>query len=187
MQQFYEDFETLDRFTLSLDYHRDKIECIHCAKRNQFVSHGIIYKQRSMSWREPVGKRIFCSDRHGRSGCGRTFQLYVANEIPSCHYSAARLWAFIAALLARQSVADAYQQATGQTESRHAWRWINRLMRRLTDYRRFLKRPSGSIAPRPRSTTRRLHILLSTLEQLPATPDHCQCSSFQLQRQSAFI
>jgi hypothetical protein len=32
------------------------------------VSHGFIYNQHASAEKEPVGKRVFCSNRHGRSG-----------------------------------------------------------------------------------------------------------------------
>jgi len=75
MQRFFADLKTLHIFTLSLDFHQDELTCQHCAKNDQFVSHGFVYKQRSIEIKEPVAKRIFCSNRHQRSGCGRSFQI----------------------------------------------------------------------------------------------------------------
>ena len=62
-------------------------------------------------------KLAFCSNRYGRKGCGRTFQLYVANEIPSCRYGATHLFVFIRALMAKLNIEEAYLKATGQSES----------------------------------------------------------------------
>ena len=112
MKQFYPNFESINVLTLSLDYHQNELECKYCSKNDQFVSHGIIYKQRSSTCAEKVGKRIFCSNRYGRQGCGRTFQLYVANELPSFRYGAAHLFIFITALISMQEVDEAYHQAT---------------------------------------------------------------------------
>ena len=168
MQRFFEDYESIKQFTLSLDYHQDQLECAHCLKNDQFVSHGIVYKQRSMTLSEPVGKRIFCSNRYGRSGCGRTVQLYVADEFPSFQYGAAVLFIFIVSLLANLTVPESYEKATGQSESRNAWRWLNRLIRRLTDYRRFLKVRLDSISTQFKAHVRRLRILLPRLERLVA-------------------
>lgn len=83
MPKYFNDMDTLHRFTLEIDRYQDELQCHHCAKNDQFVSHGFIYKQRSQSLREAVGKRIFCSNRYGRSGCARTFRLYIATELPS--------------------------------------------------------------------------------------------------------
>ena len=63
MQRFFEDFESIKQFTRSLDYYQYKLECAHCLKNDQFVSHGIVYKQRSLTLSEPVGKRILPTGR----------------------------------------------------------------------------------------------------------------------------
>jgi hypothetical protein len=135
MQRFFDIFSSIDLFTLSLDHHQDKIQCDHCLKNNQFISHGIIYKQSSMTERKPSGKRIICSNRYGRSGCGRTTQLYVSNRIPRLHYEASVVFVFISHLLAKVCVTQVYQQATGQFEARNAWRWLTKLMLQLSAYR----------------------------------------------------
>lgn len=187
MQRFFEDFKSITQFTRSLDYNQDKLECAHCLKKDQFVSHGIVYKQRSMTLSQPVGKRIFCSNRYGRSGCGRTFQLYVADEFPSFQYGTAVLFIFIVSLLADLTVPDSYEKATGQSEARNAWRWLNRLIRRLTDYRHFLKVRLDSISTQFKTPVKRLQILLPTLKRLVADFLNDPCSSYQLIHQRAFI
>lgn len=183
MQKFYHDYDSIHRFTLSLDYHQNKLECGHCSKSNQFVSHGVIYKQRSSTLAEKVGKRIFCSNRSGRKGCGRTFQIYIASEIPSLRYGAAQLFIFITALLANLTLSEAYYQATGQNETRHAWRWLARLTRQLSEYRTFLKVKMTSGFP---SHNRLFIHLLPTLAQL-FTPTKNGCSDYQIHQQKSFF
>jgi len=186
MKRFYPDFNTIDAFTLSLDYHQDELECVHCSKHDQFVSHGIIYKQRSSSFAEKVGKRLFCSNRYGRTGCGHTFQLYVATEIPHFRYGAAHLFVFISALLANHSISKAYIKATGQTEYRNAWSWLSRFMLKLSDYRSFLKvRCDGGVTiPRPKSGN--LKHLLPTLNRL-FNSNNNGCFHFQISQQQPFF
>ena len=186
MKRFYPDFNAIDAFTLSLDYHQNELECAHCLKHDQFVSHGIIYKQRSSALSEKVGKRIFCSNRHGRTGCGRTFQLYVANQIPSFRYGAAHLFIFILALIAKQPVDDAYFQATGQSESRHAWRWLKKLMLKLSQYRSFLKVRNKHDFNHFRSRSNYLKHLLPTLARI-FTVTCNGCSIYQMKQQHPFF
>lgn len=186
MQRFYENFGSIDVFTLSLDGHQDKLECAHCLKNDQFVSHGVVYKQRSIDKAEKVGKRIFCSNRYGRNGCGRTFQLYVASEIPFCRYGAAQLLVFIISLLANLTIADSYQQATGQLESTHAWRWLNKLMAKLSDYRHFLKVRAQTPSIRVSSRSKPLQHLLPTLVRL-FTDRNNGCVVYQTVQQQPFF
>ena len=186
MKRFYEDYDSIHLFTLSLDYHRNGVACVHCLKNDQFVAHGIIRKQRSISQSEKVGKRIFCSNRYGRTGCGRTFQLYVANEIPSFRYGAAQLFIFITALLANLTIVESYQVATGQSETRNAWRWLNRLILKLCDYRSFLKVRVETGLYRCTVTLKRLRHLLPTLARL-FTPINNGCFDYQINQQQRFL
>lgn len=187
MQKYFNNIESIDSFTLSLDYHKNKLQCLHCNKSDQFVSHGFIYKQRSISLAEKVGKRVFCSNRYGRSGCGRTFQLYISCEFISFQYGATQLSIFIASLLVNLTVHASYQKATGQSESRNAWRWLNKLMVKLTDYRRFLKARTQTVSTLFISKARRLQILFPTLKRLFSKMDNCPCSYYQYFHQTSFI
>lgn len=190
MQRFFEDFQSLDRFTLSLDCHA-QAACPHCLKSNQLVSHGVLYRQRSIEEREAVGKRVFCSNRYRHSGCGRTFPLYLSCILPGLRHGAAQLSAFLSALLRETPVETAYRQATAQAEPRHTWRWLAKLADRLPDYRRRLHRRPAGPENHFRSPSRRLRLLLPTLQtllsQLSRPTRDCPCARYQLHCQSAFI
>lgn len=186
MNRFYPSFESINALTLSLDYHRNELECAHCFKNDQFVSHGVIYKQRSSLLTDKVGKRIFCSNRYGRSGCGRTFQLYVASEVPHFRYGAAQLFIFIVALITRQNIGEAYSLATGQDETRNGWRWLTKMMLKLSDYRSFLRVRRISKIIHVYSKNNHLQHLLPTLLRLfNATSNGC--FNYQMKQQRAFF
>ena len=184
MQRFFDTFSSIDLFTLSLNHHQDKTQCAHCLKNNQFVSHGIVYKQHSITEREPVGKRIICSNRYGRSGCGRTIQLYVSDRVPRLHYDASVVFVFISLLMAKVCVSQAYQQATGQFETRNAWRWLTKLIRQLSTYRCTLSARTTAIV---HHQSRRLQLLLPTLMQMISQTNVRLCASYQLNHQRAFM
>lgn len=191
MQRFFKDYDAIHAFTFSLGFHLNELECAHCFKNDQFVSHGIIYKQRSMNEMEKVGKRILCSNRYGRSGCGHTFQLYVAHEIPTFRYGATHLFIFLIALFANHSIAESYQQATGRFEARHAWRWLDKLMAKLCDYRTVLKARTETLLgllPLPRLTSdhKILRHLLPTLARLLGHRNHA-CAVYQMNQQRPFV
>lgn len=187
MQRFFKDFESIDRFTLSLNCFGERLQCPHCSKSDQLVSHGVIYKQRSMNEREPVGKRVFCSNRYQHSGCGRTVQLYRTQVIPSLQYGTAQVFLFLSSLLMNLTLEDAYETATGQTEPRNAWRWLQKLMHKLTDFRFFLKDHLKLENACIQLNNRRLTLLLSTLKALFSELLHCPCAHYQLHSQHAFI
>jgi hypothetical protein len=187
MNIFFTTIALIDAFTLSLDCHTSTLQCQQCLKTGQFVSHGFIYKQRSLSVKEPVGKRILCSNRYGRSGCGRTVQLYIASELPSFRYGTAHLFVFLSSLLANFSVKQSYQKATRQPESRNAWRWLNALTHKLIHYRSVLRVRLKTVSNQYLSRIRRLQILLPTVERLFAKMNNCPCSNYQLITQRPFM
>ncbi len=187
MQKYFTDIESIDSFSLSLDYHQDVLHCAHCSRNDQFVSHGFVYKQRSQKVRQKVGKRLFCSNRDGRSGCGRTYRLYVAEALPCLQYGATHLFVFLLALISHATVQQAYEKATGTQEPRNAWRWLDKLQVKLVDYRCFLQRRANELSTQFRSRVRRLQILLPTVKRLFAVLDDCPCAHYQMHHQLRFI
>jgi hypothetical protein len=164
MKIFYDTLDALHQFTFSLDQHA--LTCTSCSARGQFVSHGFCYKQQNSAATTTAGKRILCSQRSGRTGCGRTVQLYVASEVPKLRYGSTQLFAFITALLANLSITAAYCKAVGKSESRHAWRWFKKLMQQLIVYRGYLHREAHTEVEMFATQSRSRQLLLPTLKAL---------------------
>lgn len=188
MRRFFPDFDSLNRYTLSLRFLQHPVQCRHCLKKHRMVSHGVVYKQRSISHKEPVGKRLLCSNRRGRTGCGRTVQLTIATRIPALHYDTAQLFAFLCTMLIGLSIPEAYLRATGKAQPRQAWRWLNSLMANLPDYRRRLPSRTQASSNSFKPQVRRLKLLFPTLEYVfdslsPIDP----CADFQLKFQQRFF
>ncbi len=51
--------------------------CPHCRKRGHLILHGFLYGYGDTDW-ITRGRRVFCSNRNRKSGCGRTFSLLKA-------------------------------------------------------------------------------------------------------------
>lgn len=175
----------IESFTHSLQNQTDNA-CRHCSKSDQWVSHGYIYKIDPKE--KPVGKRILCTNRYGKQGCGRTRALSLANTLPGHRYDTSQLMRFICALLAGLSISKAYYTVIShKQDARQAWRWVNRLMCRLGLFRQALRRPGhAKPANKPyHQRSRRLQILLPTLQQLYEQGDTCE--HFQLSHQTLFL
>lgn len=185
MKRYFDDLDTLHRFTLNLDCQQDPIQCRHCSKQDQFVSHGFVYKKQQLAEKRPVGKRIFCSDRNGRSGCGRTIQLYLITELAFLHYTAAIMALFLRALFDGSTIQKAYLAATQKCEPRNAYRWLNKLQRKLIDYRLFVGSTTSPTGQPFRTKNKQRHILLSTLLALFKLSGNCAC--YQQNTQNTFI
>lgn len=165
MQMFFSSLASLEHFTHSLQSLTFENACTYCSKNDQWVSHGYVYKQRSIEHNEVVGKRIVCSQRYGKNGCGRTRQLYLEPFIPRRHYSMAVIVAFILQLLEGVSVVTAFHKATGKRyiDPRHAWRWVRALYAQLGHFRSSLNKQSDVLDRYAGHRSRRLAILLPTL------------------------
>lgn len=187
MKRYFYDLDALHRFTLTLDSQPHPIQCQYCSQQGQFVSHGFVYKKHRHGERRTVGKRLFCSNRHGRSGCGRTLRLYLATELAFLHYTALHLTAFVRALLEGSAIQHAYRTATQTAEPRNAYRWLDRLQGKLVAYRARLKTPYPQPVGQFTAKNKQRHILLSTLRMLLSTLGESACAQIQQRTQTAFI
>lgn len=187
MIKFFNTLQSMHQFTRSLDLHSDQLQCQHCFKNDQFVSHGFIYKKQHQSNKQAVGKRIFCSNRLSHTGCGSTWQLYLSHEIPALHYSTLAIFAFVCSLMASLSIQSAYKQATGTDDPRNAYRWLCRLQKKLMDYRCLLKKRTPPGSQTFQSRCKRFQQLLPTLQRLFQLMKELPCANYQCLSQSHFI
>lgn len=172
MKCFFESIDEIQRFTQQLGL-QTSIRCPHCGKCRQLISHGFIYRfQDGLS--VAIGKRLFCSNRFGRTGCGRTVQLYLADHIPKLHFGAAGVFTFISALFVASSIQKAYEAATKTADPRNAYRWIKRLWERIALFREIVLRFQKKSDAQFKNRTRRFELLLpifkSLFDQLGAQP-----------------
>lgn len=158
--------------------------CPHCALTGYLRSHGFVYRKQAVAReRVAVGKRVFCSNRDGNGGCGRTVQLRLDEGLIYLHYSAVCLMIFMLFLLTGCSIQLAYFAATGTADPRNAYRWLNKLMTMQPTHRATL-----SILP-PTVTTNnpRRACLCSTMAGLRQCFGTEFIASFQHERQRSFI
>lgn len=187
MSYYFDNMDTLQQFTMELDRHTDTLACKHCLNDGQFVSHGFVYKKHYNGDKRIVGKRLFCSNRYRRTGCGRTLRLYLAEQIPKLAYSTIEVTLFLCALIGGASIQQAYLQATQTSDARNAYRWLDRLERRLMNYRQHIKRSTLSPAGQFLSHTRRFQVLLPTMVTLFQSLGSELCQHYQLRYQQAFM
>lgn len=133
MPTFFSSLSELDQRSRQLD--ALAVVCPHCLCSGNLIGHGRVFRKAHGGISVCVGKRIRCSARYGRNGCGRTIRLYLAHRIPSLQHGADAVQAFVLSLLAGVRVDISYQNATSALSPRNAWRWMNRLRRRLPEWR----------------------------------------------------
>lgn len=187
MPLFFKTIDQINQFTLSLELNQGQVICANCKQCDQFVSHGFVYKNLNHGKTMLVGKRLFCANRRQRSGCGRTLRLYLAEQIPMLVYSTLQMTIFLKALLACNTIQNAYEAATGTNDPRNAYRWLNKLKSKLIDYCTFLKKPRELFISIHQFSTRRLQLLLPIIKNIFFTIDDQPCQNYQIQTYKPFI
>lgn len=186
MQIYYPSLQAIHQQTLQLESE----QCIHCGKTHQLVSHGFIRKKCASGDPQAVGKRVFCSNRHQRTGCGQTTQLYLDSTLRYVHHAGSAVVAFVLLLLAGISIAVAYMQATKAQSPRHAYRWLQRLDAQMSAYRSLfhqplLAPPAAAVVGPPHCL--RHSLLASTFGALLMRFGQPICQGYQSQLQRPFF
>ncbi|MDD4976211.1 MAG: hypothetical protein PHY93_17775 [Bacteriovorax sp.] len=186
MKIYFEHIDAIHQFTMELNYHYNTLKCKYCQNCNQFVSHGFVYKKQNNGEKKAVGKRLFCSNRHGKLGCGRTTRLYLAILIPTFQYTNRQIFIFLSALLSMSSIQKAYKLATNTDDPRNAYRWLHKLWNKLIDYRCFLNLHTQCESFKFKFRARRLQILLPTIHELFLKIKELPCTQYQMLTQTSF-
>ena len=74
MKIYHENLDALQQFTLALISPGNTTACLKCQKKGQLMSHAFVYKQQNNNDKKVAGKRVFCSNRDGKSGCGASIR-----------------------------------------------------------------------------------------------------------------
>ena len=104
--------------------------CPHCKTVGTLIRHGSLYGfDDSTPQRKTLrARRVFCSNRYRRRGCGRTISVWLAHKIRRLSLSTRNLWAFLQRA-ATGTLAEAIRATgsplSGRTWQRH-WRRFDR-------------------------------------------------------------
>lgn len=185
MQTYFASLQAIEQQTLQLDNE----QCVHCQQTRQLVSHGFVRKKRLGGTSEAVGKRVFCSNRNQRSGCGRTVQLYLDSTLRRLHYAGRCVVALLLWLGKGLTLQSAYQRATGAVTPRNAYRWLHAMWARLSVYRSLSHQPCFQL---PDATTKakahsRWRLLLTTGDELLHRFGDPLCANYQRLQQRSFL
>jgi hypothetical protein len=120
-------------------------------------------------------------------------RLYLDATVRWLRYAGAHVVVFMLALMAGSTVQQAYVQATGTDDPRHAYRWLHRLDGQLSGYRSLSHQPplqdAEVVATMPGAANRstRTGLLASTCTQLLQRFGVPLCGNYQQQTQRSFL
>ncbi len=70
--------------------------CPHCRVMGMLIRHGALQGIDETSGQIVLrARRVFCSNRNARTGCGRTFSLWLTDKIRRLKVNTSRLWKFL--------------------------------------------------------------------------------------------
>ena len=71
--------------------------CPHCKAVGTLIRHGCLlgFDQSSPQRKTVRARRVFCSNRNARPGCGRTFSVWLADKIRRLNATSRGLWRFL--------------------------------------------------------------------------------------------
>jgi hypothetical protein len=120
-------FCTAEQFT-ALAERLKQTPCPHCKVVGTLIQHGSLYgfDDSSPQRKTRRARRLFCSNRNRRPGCGRTFSVWFADKIRRLSITAHLLWRFL-----HHAAAGSIAAAIRATDSHLSARTWQRLWKRF--------------------------------------------------------
>ncbi len=155
--------------------------CPHCQKRGYLILHGFLYGYGDTDWVKR-GRRIFCSNKNQRTGCGRTFSLLKTRFIKHFMVSARILSAFLDNLCQGLCPAKAGIIPDPQMSKTSIYRIFHRFRHSQTRIRTLLKQVKD-----PPDLPGTKDPVVQTINHLKSIFKGCRVSKFQRFFQVSFL
>jgi hypothetical protein len=143
--------------------------CPHCKVVGALIRHGYLrgYDECNSQQKTVRARRIFCSNRIARRGCGRTFSVWVADKVRRLSLTTHALWRFLKDAVA-DSIAAAIRVVADCRRSDRTWQ---RIWTRFDQGQSKIRTALSGRCPPP---------------ELPAEPSHRPAAQVLAHLQAAF-
>jgi len=158
--------------------------CSHCQVVGALIWHGCLrgFDDSNPPRKTVRARRVFCSNRNARPGCGHTFSVWLADKIRRLSLTTAALWAFLQCAVAG-SIRAAIRAADGHLSERTWQRVWKRFDRGQSQVRTAL---AGRCSPPELTADRPAAHVLAHLRA--AFPDaDCPITAFQQTLRTFFV
>lgn len=164
-----------------------QIACPHCKVFGTLIQHGFLYgfDDRNPPRKTRRARRVFCSNRHRRPGCGRTFSVWLADKIRRLNLTTGSLWRFL-----RHAAAGPIAAAIHALEGRSDRTW-QRLWKRFERGQSKIRTallgrcPPPELPPRSPPQTPAAQVLAHLHAAFPDAP--CPIAAFQHSLRTFFL
>lgn len=142
--------------------------CPHCKVVGTLIRHGFLrgFDEGSPQRTTVRARRIFCSNRNARRGCGRTFSVWLADKIRRLSLTTGGLWRFL-----QRAVADGILAAIRGCHCPLSDRTLQRIWKRFDQGQSKIRTALSGRCPPP---------------ELPAEPSHRSAAHVLAHLQAAF-
>ena len=113
--------------------------CPHCQVVGTLNRHGCLMGYDESQRQTLRARRVYCSNRHSQSGCGRTFSVWLADKIRRLSLSTSAVWRFLQQVIAG-SIAAATRSMTERSDRTWQRLWKRFLLAQSTIRTALLKR-----------------------------------------------
>jgi hypothetical protein len=166
--------------------------CPHCKVVGTLIRHGCLYGfDPSGPKRETVrARRVFCSNRNARPGCGRTFSVWCADKIRRLSVTTNALWQFLQLAIAGTIVAASRAVAARLSDRtwQRIWQRFGLAQSKIRTALYSRCRPPPESLPRSSTNPTRLTAAEVLAHLQAAFPDvHCPIAAFQYDLNAFFI
>ena len=162
--------------------------CPHCKAVGTLIRHGFLrgYDECDSQRKTIRARRVFCSNRNLRRGCGRTFSIWLADKIRRLSVTTHALWRFLQRAVAG-SIASASRVVADCRRSDRTWQ---RIWKRFDLGQSKLRTALSACCPPPKlpaePSRRAATQVLAHLQA--AFPDaNCQIADFQHTMRTFFV
>ncbi|MFC1461358.1 hypothetical protein ACFLQR_02425 [Verrucomicrobiota bacterium] len=160
------------------------LACPHCGETGFLICHGFL-RGYGQSGHEKIirGRRFFCSSRHRRKGCGRTFSILFSGFLRHHMVSANILWKFLQGVRRGLSRHAAWEQVGSPFSIETGYRLWKELKRQQSSIRSRLSR--YTLPPAVDSDEPVFYMLEHLRSLFPEAP--CPIIAFHVQFQCSFL
>ena len=161
--------------------------CPHCRTVGTLIRHGTLTGFDDSSPRKTIrARRIFCSNRHRRGGCGRTVSVWFADKIRRLSLTTRTVWAFL-----QRAVAGSIAAAIRAIKSSRSDRTLRRVWSRFQRNQSAIRTALFSRGPPPDgpAASSRRPAIAQVLTHLAATFPNADCplAAFQQATRAFFV
>lgn len=162
--------------------------CPHCNTVGMLIRHGTLsgFDDTNRQRQTLRARRIFCSNRHRRRGCGRTFSIWIADKIRRLSLTTRTLWTFL-----QRAVVGSIADAIHTTNCPCSDRTFQRIWKRFDRGQSAIRTALLNRGPPPEllAAPARRPAAAQVLAHLQATFPHddCPIAAFQQATRSFFV